>query len=640
MWCFFFSPWVYWCSPCVLRRGGPLLGSRAMVGTVIIGSHIRCGIDDFFLSCNFLGLLTRDFSNYLEVCLARVLSGCLVVRPSFSRPCSCVLWPVFCTSRFLGDRCLVGGDHLDLTALACVLLSSPIPVFSVDPAAIKEDGSVVTWGRSWSSRGTLWSKSLWWVYGSVVTWGNDWPWSFWWVLLSSNSSRSVSCNVFLFVVCLSAPFSLRWVGVSGDRHHERMCSWTAASHSPGCLSACLLGTSSTIWRLALHVFCLVVWLCDLLNCALAPVSSGRFPVLGDRFSFLVQITTISLPSLVFFFSTLEISVITQVDLDAPVEMVGWTLYGEQRSLWRSKCIVWIRVLSGFVQEFDHDATRQQFETGRFRVLMKPRNVSVESCSFTLSFTGLHARASEVLKSRNVRENVWTALGLLHPCWRILYWMRCTRLHTPPHGETIRGKKQRESFVAINVPKIVNSAVFHILSTELRQITSVVSGTTVHWARTVDHDVQRDDGKWIRPVFFEKLRARQFEVYQELNLLWQSLLQIGQERQSLLSHSHLPAEAIEGVEDGALETWVSWDLKSFDLNFCCDVLFKFFPLCDGQISCPSASCAWGVPDDSAGQHLFAELVKTTFVFLRHGSALTVEWCVKSLHIRCSSVCWWI
>ena len=72
----------------------------------------------FFHNCNFLGLSTRDFSNNPEVCPARALSGCLVVRPSFSQPCSCVLWPVSCT------RCL-SRRSFSLSVLSRVIFCVP-----------------------------------------------------------------------------------------------------------------------------------------------------------------------------------------------------------------------------------------------------------------------------------------------------------------------------------------------------------------------------------------------------------------------------------------------------------------------------------------------------------------------------------
>ena len=55
---------------------------------------------------------------------------------------------------------------------------------------------------------------------------------------------------------------------------------------------------------------------------------------------------------------------------------------------------------------------------------------------------------------------------------------------------------RESFVAINVGRIVDDALFQMScsSAESRQYTSEVSGTMVHGARTADREVQRDDGK--------------------------------------------------------------------------------------------------------------------------------------------------
>ena len=203
---------------------------RAMVVTVTIDFIFdvarTCAMVNnyFFPSCNFLGLSARDFSNYLEVCPASVLSVCLVVRPSFSRPCSCVLKPVSSTHRVLGDRFFDGGDLHDLTALACVLFS-PIPVFSVDPAAVKEDGSVVTWGKIDPAAVK--------EDGSVVTWKtNDHEVSDGFSL-SSNSSWSVSRNACLSLAC-RCPFSQRCVGFQAtgmallpghpDSHREQR-SW-------------------------------------------------------------------------------------------------------------------------------------------------------------------------------------------------------------------------------------------------------------------------------------------------------------------------------------------------------------------------------------------------------------------------------
>ena len=54
---------------------------RAVVVTANFGSFFAMALTYamvnfvLFPSCNFLGLSTRDFSNYLEVCPARVLSG-------------------------------------------------------------------------------------------------------------------------------------------------------------------------------------------------------------------------------------------------------------------------------------------------------------------------------------------------------------------------------------------------------------------------------------------------------------------------------------------------------------------------------------------------------------------------------------
>ena len=73
--------------------------------------------------------------------------------------------------------------------------------------------------------------------------------------------------------------------------------------------------------------CLVVWLCDPLNRAFAPVFSGLFPVLAYRCPLLVEITTISLPSLVFSFLSHQPrkSLVQQVDLDAPLVKDTWML---------------------------------------------------------------------------------------------------------------------------------------------------------------------------------------------------------------------------------------------------------------------------------------------------------------------------
>ena len=115
---------------------------RAMFVTITIGSIFNMARtyakvnNNYFPSYNFLGLSARGLSNYM-VCPAHVLSGCLVVQHSFSRPCSCVPWQVSCTHSLIGDRFFVGGDHHVLTALVCVLLSSPVPMILVDPAAVK-----------------------------------------------------------------------------------------------------------------------------------------------------------------------------------------------------------------------------------------------------------------------------------------------------------------------------------------------------------------------------------------------------------------------------------------------------------------------------------------------------------------------
>ena len=116
--------------------------------------HIQCGMDlcegehHPHSQLQLFRLVCTGLLQLPEVCPAHVVSGCLVVRlSSFSRPCSCVPWPVSCTHSLTGDRFFVGGDHRDLTALACVLLSPPVLLILVDPAAVEEDGSVVTWGK-------------------------------------------------------------------------------------------------------------------------------------------------------------------------------------------------------------------------------------------------------------------------------------------------------------------------------------------------------------------------------------------------------------------------------------------------------------------------------------------------------------
>ena len=106
---------------------------RAVVVTANFGSFfvmaLTYAMANFVLfpSRNFLGLSTRDFSTYLEVCLAHVLSGCLVVQLSFLRPCSCVLWPV--SSPFVSVI-------VSLSVLSRMLFCVPQPLFSADPAAI------------------------------------------------------------------------------------------------------------------------------------------------------------------------------------------------------------------------------------------------------------------------------------------------------------------------------------------------------------------------------------------------------------------------------------------------------------------------------------------------------------------------
>ena len=132
-------------------------------------------------------------------------------------------------------------------------------------------------------RGTLRSKRFRWVYGSLSV------------------SRDACLSVpFFSTQCVFRQQAWRFfldnpiLTANKDPENDRL-SQTRDDCYVFPSASC--GASSTTGRLALHVFCLVVWLCDLLFRALALVFSGRFPVLnyrmlGDRFSLSVEVTTI------------------------------------------------------------------------------------------------------------------------------------------------------------------------------------------------------------------------------------------------------------------------------------------------------------------------------------------------------------